>query len=64
MSALKYLNSRETCALLNISLATLRRRLLGDAEFPQPVQTSVNGHRKWLESELVEWMESKRRAIA
>ena len=61
----KYITASEAREILGISEATLKRRL-SDPEFPQPIRMTPgpSGHRRFIESDLHDWMASRREEVA
>jgi predicted DNA-binding transcriptional regulator AlpA len=57
-----YLGSAKLAAMLNVSTMSLYRYCKSkDLGFPQP--SRINGRKKWRRSEIVQWMEDKKKDV-
>ena len=59
-----YLTAAELRGLLKVSESTVKR-LLATEGLPKPLRTTPGnyGHRRWIQTEVVDWMNSRREVV-
>lgn len=60
----RYITAAELRELLRVSESTVKRLLVNEG-LPLPLRTTPGnfGHRRWIQSEVVDWMNSRREVV-